>query len=98
MPALPKQSKPVPYPAYIAWLHEKPCIVTGRLGVHAHHLLSLGHGKITKNDRYAVPLAPDYHQFTNYSVHGMGCERKWEALHGVDLIAEAERHWEEYNG
>ena len=93
--------KPAKIPAYIAWLHEQPCLVTGRRGVEAHHLTRLTPmNRITRNDRYAVPLAPDVHNFGKFSVHRMGVT-KFEAHWRTDLTAAAEwlfKQWEASNG
>ena len=85
------------YPAFLSWLHDQPCIVTGSTGqVIAHHLTSLGHGRITRNDRYAVPLIEQLHAVGNKgAVHEIGHAR-FEIEHGVDLAAEAERLWNEF--
>ena len=96
MPALPKQSKPEKRRAYLGFVAEQPCIVTGERPVIVHHLTSLGHGRITRNDRYVVPLVERLHAVgkTN-AVHEIGWEN-FECVHGVDLVAEAERIWEEW--
>lgn len=88
--ALPKQFKPVKIPYYISWLHTQPCIVTGQMPVIVHHLRSATQ---SKDDRYAVPLIEKLHAVGNpNAVHEIGWEN-FECVHGVDLYAEAERHW-----
>lgn len=88
--------KPRKYPRYVEWLHSQPCVVTGRLPVEAHHLTRLAPmNRMTRNDRYMVPLSPDLHNFGRESVHVMGVT-KFEALHGVDLTEAAERYWNKW--
>jgi hypothetical protein len=92
-----KPKAPQKFPAYLSWLHDQPCIVTGASQVIAHHLTSLGHGRITRNDRYAVPLIETLHAVGNKgAVHEIGHAR-FEIEHGVDLVAEAERLWKEWS-
>jgi hypothetical protein len=82
-----KNSRPVKEKPYLAWLHDLPCIVTGRLDVEAAHISypapaygKLGRGKGQKeSDRCAVPLCPEEHR----NQHSMG-ERTYWALHGID--------------
>lgn len=102
MPALPKTSKPTKNPAYLAWVAQQPCIITGKRNyegsklVDVHHLTRLSPmDRITRNDRYVVPLAVELHNFGEFSVHSMGVT-DFEAYHVVDLTAEAERLWHEW--
>jgi hypothetical protein len=54
---------------YLRFIHELPCVVTGRHGVQAAHVSfadtwhgHFGRGKGTKApDRFALPLSPDEH-------------------------------------
>jgi hypothetical protein len=52
--------------------------------------------RITRNDRYMVPLAPNMHNFGRCSVHIMGVTA-FEARHDIDLTAEAERLWQKWS-
>lgn len=96
MGALPKPCKPRKLPKYVQWLHSKPCIITGQTGVIVHHLTSLGHGRITRNDRWCVPLIEELHAAGNRkAVHEIGWQnfqRFWE----IDLVETADRLWAEY--
>lgn len=95
--ALPKPTKPIKLPAYVHWLHSKPCIVTGQSNVIVHHLTSLGHGRITRNDRWCVPLIDELHAVGNpWAVHEIG-HAKFQDYHDVDLVALANGFWDEYN-
>lgn len=57
-------------PDYLSWLHNLPCVVTGKYGVEAAHISfarpefgHYGRGKGTKSsDRWAVPLSPPEHR------------------------------------
>lgn len=82
-----KMSKPVKDKPYLKWLHDLPCVVTGRLGVQAAHISydapeygKLGRGKGTKeSDRWAIPLCPEEHQIQ----HSMN-ERDYWRSRGID--------------
>jgi len=96
MSALPKQFKPAKHPAFLGYVAKQPCIVTGVRAVIVHHLTSLGHGRITRNDRYVVPLVERLHAVGNpNAVHEIGWEN-FECVHDVDLVAEADRLWREW--
>jgi len=89
-------AKPRKYPRYVEWLHRQPCCVSGRFPVEAHHLTRLTPmNRMTRNDRYMVPLAPDLHNFGRCSVHRMGVTA-FQELHGLDLTELAERYWNEW--
>jgi len=76
--------KPVKNKKYLVWLHELPCIVTGRYGVEAAHLSyaspvhgHYGRGKGTKaSDRWALPLCPEQHA----AQHGMNEREYWRQV------------------
>lgn len=89
MGALPKTFKPKKHHRYVAWLHTQPCIVTGERVIEAHHLRNASQ---SKDDRYCVPLAPHMHRNGEQAVHVIGWDN-FECIHGLDLYAEAERHW-----
>ncbi len=63
---------------YISWLHQLPCVVTGRYGVEAAHVSyanprygSYGRGKGTKvSDLFALPMCREEHA----RQHAMGSE------------------------
>ena len=61
--------------AYLRYIRSLPCVVTGRLGVVAHHVRCLGHGGtgLKPPDWMAVPLDPLEHQ----RLHDMGERRYW---------------------
>lgn len=64
------KAKPVKAKPYLAWLHDLPCIVSGRRPVEAAHVSfaneifgATGRGKSQKaSDRWALPLCPDLHR------------------------------------
>lgn len=64
------KAKPRKKPDYLRWLHELPCVVTGRYGVQAAHISFAapeyghwGRGKGTKApDLFALPLCPEQHE------------------------------------
>ena len=67
-----------------------PCLVCGRWGVHAHHVVSDGFQRLTKNHMRVVPLCPDCHTDGPHAVHKLS-HGAFCVLHDVDLMAEAER-------
>lgn len=77
-----KNTKAVKEADYLSWLHELPCIVTGRFGVEAAHVSfaapvygATGRGKSQKSsDRWALPLSPELHA----AQHGMNEEEFWK--------------------
>ena len=80
-------------PAYIAWLHTQPCVVSGQRGdVVVHHpraIIPEPRAKGRKcSDRFAVSLLARYHINGGAdSVHGRLGEARWWPSHGVDLMA-----------
>lgn len=87
--------KPAKHPTYVKWLHDQPCCVTGALPVEFHHLTRLTPmNRITKNDRYGVPLTAELHR-GKYGVHELGVG-PFEKHYGVDLTALAEFYWEKW--
>lgn len=76
--------------SYLAWIHTQPCLVSGRLGVTAHHVRFCGS---PKNDRRTVPLMAEYHLigYGPTSVEALG-KGKFQKLHGVDLEAAIVRY------
>lgn len=73
--------KPVKSRTYLAFLHELPCVSTGRYGVQAAHLSMAsprhghyGRGKGRKaHDRWALSLSPEEHD----RQHRIGEETYW---------------------
>ena len=79
-------------PAYIAWLHTQPCVVSGQRGeVVVHHPRAIipepRAGARKCSDRFAVSLLARYHINGGAdSVHGRLGEARWWPAHGVDLM------------
>lgn len=86
----PPQSSPKKRKDYLAFLHELPCVVTGRYGVQAAHLSyasimhgHFGRGKQTKApDRFALPLCPEEHALQHSGK--VGSERDYWASKGIN--------------
>ena len=82
-----KISRPKKDKGYLAFIHELPCVVSGRTPVEAAHISyaeprygKLGRGKSQKeSDRWCLPLAPAEH----IRQHAMG-ERAYWARVGID--------------
>lgn len=84
---------------YMAWIASLPCLVTGKQPVQVHHVTASIHGgRIARSHKRIVPLCPEMHQHDHgkLSVERLGHKGFYE-VHGVDLLAEAERLWEEYD-
>jgi hypothetical protein len=76
-----------------------PCLVSGKRPVTVHHVSGYADraGRIARSDRLVVPLAAEYHliQFgPRESVEALG-HQGFYRVHGIDLLAEAERLWSE---
>ena len=79
---------------HVARVGQMPCLVTGAPAC-VHHVMHCT-GKYTRrDDRFIVPLSPQMHNDGNLSVHGLGSEEKFLKVHGVDLVAHAQRLWAE---
>ena len=82
-----KKSKPVKDKDYLSFLHNLPCIVTGRTPVEAAHISyaepkygKLGRGKASKeSDLWAVPL----HKSEHDRQHSMNERAYWRSV-GID--------------
>lgn len=63
---------------YLDWVRTLPCAITGKYGVHAHHLIGHGQGGmgLKASDFLAFPLCPELHQ----ELHDHGW-KQWEELH-----------------
>lgn len=87
-PAYFPKRKPAKSKAYLAWIHELPCVVTGRHGVEAAHLsfaateyAHYGRAKGRKApDRWALPLCSQEH----HKQHDMGDERAYWQHTGIN--------------
>lgn len=83
----PPKRRPKKRSDYLAFLHQLPCVVTGRIGVQAAHLSyanlfhgHFGRGKQTKApDRFALPLCPEEHA----AQHAMN-EREYWTSKGIN--------------
>ncbi len=76
-----------------------PCLVSGERPVTIHHVTGYADrmGRFARSDRLIVPLAARYHLIQHgprESVEALG-HRGFYRVHGVDLLAEAERLWKE---
>lgn len=74
------------------------CLVTGRPAT-LHHVSGYADrmGRISRSHQRVVPLAPEYHLIQHgprWSVEALG-HRGFFRVHGIDLLAEAERLWAE---
>jgi len=72
---------------YHDWIHEQPCIVTGRYGVTNHHVTAHREGgRFTRSHWCCVPLIKELHQhdYGKQSVERLSHGRFYEE-HGIDL-------------
>lgn len=85
--AFSKDTAPVKSKGYLAWVHDLPCVVSGRQPVEAAHVSfanptfgAHGRGKGQKaSDRWALPLHPDLHR----EQHQCN-EREWWLSKGIN--------------
>lgn len=64
---------------YIVWIRSLPCVITGKFGAAAHHLI--GHGRCgteKTHDFWAIPLISFEHNLGPRSLHVIGWQ-EWEA-------------------
>jgi hypothetical protein len=82
---------------HLAWIHELPCLITGKMGVEAAHISyaskiwakpDRGMGR-KADDRWTVPLCTNAHA----EQHAMG-ERAFWKKYGIDPLVVACRLWE----
>jgi hypothetical protein len=75
--------------AYWSQLPDR-CVCCGRPGTIVHHILANAPGKHGRRDHWlVVRLTPWCHNMGDASVHLLGSEAKFQAVHGVDLVAVA---------
>lgn len=75
---------------YLKWLHQLPCVLTGRYGVQAAHISytatrwgCYGRGKGTKvSDLFALPLNAESHALQHSGK--LGSEESFWAHYGID--------------
>lgn len=82
---------------HVARLRTLKCCVPGcnRFSI-THHLMKtpLPHPKRKRRDhRYSVNICNEHHNLHSDSVHLLGSEEKFNAMHGVDLFALALQEW-----
>lgn len=79
-----KKNAGVKDPAYLSWLHDQPCLVTGCLWpVEAHHERA-----ISRDDAMAVPLCRAHHRGPQ-GRHGLRSIDLFQARYGFSLLARA---------
>lgn len=74
-----------------------PCLVSGEAATVHHVTASIHGGRLSRSHQRIVPLAPRYHLIQHgprESVEALG-HRGFYLTHEIDLLAEAERLWEE---
>lgn len=82
---------------HLAYLHELPCVISGRRPVEAAHIRigSRADGKRPTgaaekpDDKWAIPLAPDLHR----EQHAIGDELAFWRSYGIDPFVLALRLW-----
>jgi hypothetical protein len=79
-------------PKHVARVAGMGCLVCKQPAV-VHHVTELGHGRITKDDRYVVPLCALHHNMGNDSIHLLGSNARFYEVHGIDLAKEADFEW-----
>lgn len=79
---------------HMARVASLPCLVSGQHHVTLHHVSGYADrmGRFARSHGLVVPLAPEYHliQWGPQSVESIG-HQGFYIVHGIDLLAEAER-------
>ena len=84
---------------FMGWVAECACLACGRRPVTLHHVTSDGHKRISRSHKRLVPLCAMHHLIQHgptISVEALG-HKGFKDRWGVDLLAEAERLWEQWN-
>lgn len=87
-----KPHKPIVSKSYIDFIHELPCVVTGRYGVEAAHLSTTnrayghtGRGKSQKaGSRWILPLVKEQHERQTWFGNSGRCEMAYWNEVGID--------------
>lgn len=83
---------------HFARVAKMPCLVSGERPVTIHHVTASIHGgRITRSHKRIVPLAARFHLIQygpRESVEALG-HAGFYREYGIDLLAEADRLWEE---
>lgn len=82
---------------HLARVAEMPCLVCGGRST-VHHVTAYADrmGRVSRSHKRVTPLCPRHHQIQwgpHESVEALG-HRGFYQVHGIDLMAEAERIWE----
>jgi hypothetical protein len=78
-----------------ARLREKPCCVPGCTNPSIlHHIMHMDGKERRRDHRYVVNLCPTHHNMGDLSVHLLGGEARFLAVHMIDLVAIAVNEWE----
>lgn len=74
------------------------CQASGRVGgTVVHHILQSFPAKSGRRDhRFVVRLTPELHNMGTQSVHLLGGEPRFLAVHGVDLVTIAQMNWAQF--
>ncbi len=75
---------------HLAKVREMACLTCGRYPASAHHVVSDGYKRLSKDHMRVCPLCPDCHQNGPNAVHKIG-HRAFCELYGVDLLNVAKR-------
>lgn len=86
---------------HIKYVASLPCLVCHAQATVHHVTASIHGGRMTRSHQRIVPLCPIHHQaghdpYANrpVSVERLGHRGFWQ-VHGIDLLAEADRLWSE---
>jgi hypothetical protein len=93
------KERPRKHPEHLARVATLPCLACGAWPVEVHHVVGYADkaGRATKRDDRVVPLCDRHHNGGPLAVHALS-HRGFYREHGLDLMAEAVRLWEESNG
>ena len=74
---------------YMLWIKTLPCAVCGRNGAEAAHTGRRGLGQKAP-DEQCIPLCPDHHRHRRDALDVAG-PRRFQEIHGIDIMALVER-------
>jgi hypothetical protein len=93
------KDRPRKHPEHLARVATLPCLACGNGPVEVHHVVGYADkaGRAPKRDDRVTPLCVLHHNGGAWSVHA-NSHQGFFRLFDIDLMAEAERLWEESNG
>lgn len=89
-------SKTAEEAAFMEHVRGLGCLISGKPAV-IHHIMHAPGKERRRDHRFIVPLAPEFHNMGDLSVHGLGSEKAFREVWGVDLVGWALAAWSNRN-